>query len=318
MKKYLSIIVGLMALGAFTAFAANDLTLQTSVQVSAGTIYTVTGDYIMDSITVNADNFTVTLSPGGSLTVTAPGGTPISATHSNGIMTDKVCSSAESRMQLVARSTAGAETVTISTGGICGGSSGGTPNATTTVTVAPTITTTTVAPTTTTTTTSAATTPAVTTSVATTVTTPAVTISAVTTSAATTPAVAVVSAWEFRTPLKLGSTETAVTELQKRLTSEGVYSGPITGYFGSLTLAAVKKYQEEQGIATAGQAGYGNVGPATRAKLNSTAATTSVAVASTTQASSATIEALQTQLQALQAQLLMLLSQQLQLLQAGQ
>ncbi len=54
-----------------------------------------------------------------------------------------------------------------------------------------------------------------------------------------------------------------VAELQKRLTDEGVYSGPITGYFGPLTQAGVKEYQIKNGISA-----IGVVGPLTRAKLN--------------------------------------------------
>jgi len=74
--------------------------------------------------------------------------------------------------------------------------------------------------------------------------------------------------YKFYDPLKFGSTGSDVIALQERLTAEDVYSGPITGYYGSLTQAAVKKYQEKYGIAIAGQAGYGNVGPLTRATLN--------------------------------------------------
>jgi peptidoglycan hydrolase-like protein with peptidoglycan-binding domain len=60
-----------------------------------------------------------------------------------------------------------------------------------------------------------------------------------------------------------GSTGTDVTELQKRLTALGIYSGPITGYYGSLTTAAVMQFQSAHGIT---QAGY--VGPSTRAALD--------------------------------------------------
>ena len=55
-----------------------------------------------------------------------------------------------------------------------------------------------------------------------------------------------------------------VIELQKRLTREGVYSGPISGYFGPLTATAVKAYQKKMGITPTG-----SVGPLTRNKLNS-------------------------------------------------
>ncbi|MDD5318301.1 MAG: peptidoglycan-binding domain-containing protein [Candidatus Pacebacteria bacterium] len=67
----------------------------------------------------------------------------------------------------------------------------------------------------------------------------------------------------FNKPLDLGSTGNDVTELQKRLTAEGLYSGPITSYYGSLTRAAVILYQSAHGINT-----LGNVGPATRTSLN--------------------------------------------------
>lgn len=43
--------------------------------------------------------------------------------------------------------------------------------------------------------------------------------------------------------------------------------GLVTGYFGPLTLSAVKKFQTKHGIATDGEPGYGIVGPKTRAKL---------------------------------------------------
>jgi hypothetical protein len=67
----------------------------------------------------------------------------------------------------------------------------------------------------------------------------------------------------FKTFLNLNSTGTEVTELQKRLTAFGIYSGPITGTFGPLTETAVKVYQAAHGIT---QAGY--VGPSTRTALN--------------------------------------------------
>jgi peptidoglycan hydrolase-like protein with peptidoglycan-binding domain len=67
----------------------------------------------------------------------------------------------------------------------------------------------------------------------------------------------------FNNFLSVGSTGTDVTELQKHLTALGAYSGPVTGYFGSLTQAAVEQFQGTHGIS---QVGY--VGPATRAALN--------------------------------------------------
>jgi hypothetical protein len=71
------------------------------------------------------------------------------------------------------------------------------------------------------------------------------------------------SLFTFVRDLSLGSEGNDVTELQKRLTAEGVYSGPITGYFGPLTLEGVKAYQRKMGISDTGY-----VGPLTKAALN--------------------------------------------------
>jgi peptidoglycan hydrolase-like protein with peptidoglycan-binding domain len=54
-----------------------------------------------------------------------------------------------------------------------------------------------------------------------------------------------------------------VTELQKKLKAGGFFSGSVTGTYGSLTEAAVKKFQSAHGITTRGY-----VGPATRDALN--------------------------------------------------
>lgn len=71
-------------------------------------------------------------------------------------------------------------------------------------------------------------------------------------------------AYKFVNFLGVGSTGTDVTELQQRLTVEGIYTGPISGYYGVLTQAAVKKYQGLHGLSQ-----FGYVGPGTRAMLNS-------------------------------------------------
>ncbi|MGB3491612.1 MAG: peptidoglycan-binding domain-containing protein [Elainellaceae cyanobacterium] len=47
----------------------------------------------------------------------------------------------------------------------------------------------------------------------------------------------------------------AVTQLQQGLTTAGYYHGPITGYYGDLTMAAVRRFQEAQGIIVDGLAG---------------------------------------------------------------
>lgn len=62
-----------------------------------------------------------------------------------------------------------------------------------------------------------------------------------------------------------------VVALQNILKYEGFFPSNTqsTGYFGSITKVAVGKYQAKYGIAYAGNAGYGRVGPKTRAHLNS-------------------------------------------------
>ncbi|MCH7883581.1 peptidoglycan-binding protein [Patescibacteria group bacterium] len=49
----------------------------------------------------------------------------------------------------------------------------------------------------------------------------------------------------FNNDLKTGAQNEDVKKLQEVLTSEGIYAGPITGYFGPLTKAAVIKFQEK-------------------------------------------------------------------------
>ncbi|MDO8557102.1 MAG: peptidoglycan-binding domain-containing protein [Candidatus Jorgensenbacteria bacterium] len=68
----------------------------------------------------------------------------------------------------------------------------------------------------------------------------------------------------FESDLSYGSRGDDVIELQEFLTNQGIYSGPITGNFFSLTLTAVKNFQEREGIIPS--AGY--FGPKTRAVVN--------------------------------------------------
>lgn len=89
------------------------------------------------------------------------------------------------------------------------------------------------------------------------------------------------AAVSFSRQLKLNSVGADVKALQvilnsdktTRIAASGAGSpGKETERFGALTLAAVKKFQQKYGIAKPGNAGYGLVGPATRAKLNKIAA----------------------------------------------
>ncbi|HUX35563.1 MAG TPA: peptidoglycan-binding domain-containing protein [Candidatus Paceibacterota bacterium] len=75
---------------------------------------------------------------------------------------------------------------------------------------------------------------------------------------------AAAASYVFSKFLGIESRGADVTALQQRLSKDGFYSGPVTGYYGSLTAAAVKLYQGAHGIT---KAGY--VGPGTREALNS-------------------------------------------------
>lgn len=75
--------------------------------------------------------------------------------------------------------------------------------------------------------------------------------------------------------LAFGSRGAQVTELQRLLNTNGysiAASGPgsrglETTYYGELTKKAVERFQCDKGIACAGDAGFGVVGPATRSAL---------------------------------------------------
>ncbi len=55
--------------------------------------------------------------------------------------------------------------------------------------------------------------------------------------------------------LRKGDRSSDVTSLQKSLQEEGYFKGPVTGYYGSLTEAAVKKFQKAKGLNPDGIAG---------------------------------------------------------------
>jgi len=113
--------------------------------------------------------------------------------------------------------------------------------------------------------------------------------------------------------LAYGKRGADVTNLQSQLTKEGFYNGPVTGYYGALTVQAVKKYQVAKKISPA--AGY--VGPLTRvalgASLPQNVATPITPVAPTTPVAPslnvAKKEEAEKNLKNLQAQLLELLEQ---------
>ncbi|MBI2623715.1 MAG: carboxypeptidase regulatory-like domain-containing protein [Candidatus Liptonbacteria bacterium] len=125
----------------------------------------------------------------------------------------------------------------------------------------------------------------------------------------------------FTRTLASGSRSSEVRTLQEMLARDSsVYpEGTVSGYYGTLTKKAVERFQEKHGIAAEGEAGYGVVGPKTRAKLNelrgATPATPAVpGVSPAIPAAPANAAAMQTQIQLLQAKVQELLNK----LKAGQ
>lgn len=52
-----------------------------------------------------------------------------------------------------------------------------------------------------------------------------------------------------------GSSGSGVRRIQNRLANQGYYNGPVTGYYGSLTQQAVRRFQSAQGLKVDGIAG---------------------------------------------------------------
>ncbi len=70
--------------------------------------------------------------------------------------------------------------------------------------------------------------------------------------------------------LSVGSSGADVAGLQEFLTQQGLFHAIITGYYGTLTAAAVSQWQEQNGVVSGGDAastGLGVVGPRTRGAM---------------------------------------------------
>lgn len=102
-------------------------------------------------------------------------------------------------------------------------------------------------------------------------TTPSTSSTTVTPTASGGGAIKAVRTITFSVAMAKGSRGAQVSALQQFLAEDpSLYpEGLVTGYFGSASEAALKRFQVRYGIANTGDAGYGLVGPKTRAKLNS-------------------------------------------------
>lgn len=101
--------------------------------------------------------------------------------------------------------------------------------------------------------------------------------STVTTGITTTSTGSTATGFVFTSYLTQGMTSTEISNLQTVLGKLGFFTGPISGYFGPLTTASVKKYQQSLGIQQ-----LGVVGPSTRAALNNLTGSSASAPSTTT------------------------------------
>ena len=288
------ILVALLA-PAMAFAAATDVTLTTDTVLSvAGITLNVSGSSAaVESITVNAGNFSVTLPTGSNFQVTAPGLEQLKADTSSGLSTD-VCNSSQSVLGYAPTGTAVTVTITPSST-LCsaGGSGGSAPSgssspssSSSTVTSTPTTPTTPTTTTTTTTTTVASTPSAAAASGLSTSQVQAIldvlvsfNVDAATLASVravlegtTTDSVTSAAVHVFKANLTSGSLGSEVKTLQEFLNSHGYpvaasgagSPGNETTKFGGLTKAALIKYQKAKGITPA----VGYFGPKTRAAVN--------------------------------------------------
>ncbi|MEK7130928.1 MAG: peptidoglycan-binding domain-containing protein [Patescibacteria group bacterium] len=248
MKNYLIALLTFLVAPIF-AFAALDVTLSGSTIVNVGGYnLVVSGSANIDSIIVDTSSFSVQLSPGASLTVTSADRKAFSVSP-NTYTTSTTCINSESSVTL-SMSSGSATTVVVTPssavcaisgggGGISGGGGGGS-IPTPVYTVIPG--------------TASSASSAVSSS------------SSSNVSVVTKPIVLPKGlAVALTKTLKLGSENSEVKSLQQALAQDKtIYpEGKATGYYGTATRNAIKRFQKKYGIEQTG-----NVGPLTRKKLN--------------------------------------------------
>lgn len=260
-RKHLSVFVGLLLSTPLLALAAyNDVSFTTSARFSVnGVTISVTGSSdVVQSLVVRSGSFDVIMLPGSTLSASASGSVIFNLTVPSPVTNSTACDTGTSTLALSASQSTSATTVTVtpssvsscsssssstttSGNGSPGGGGGGSapaaivPQTTTTVT------------------------PAV-----------AAVVHASSVAKFVSPA--------FNRVISVGSKGSDVKTLQQILNSDpdtrvavkGAGSpGNETTLAGSLTVRAIQKFQLKYGIVKrAGEAGYGTLGPKTRAKLN--------------------------------------------------
>ncbi len=277
------------ALNPLVSFAANDVTIDSTVNISVGgyTLAVNGSSYTIDSIVVGADSFDVTLSTDKSFGVTSSDRRKLTVSPTSFVTLTNTCNSSESSVIMKANHSSGSITVTVtpSTTQICSaGGGGGAPGSTgggggslASYNYGATPATPTVSPAT----------PAA----------PAL--------ASASPVAKAVSP-AFNRELERGGRGEDVTRLQQLLAKDpSIYpEGQVTGFYGALTQKAVRAFQKKYGISQVGR-----VGPQTLAKLNevfggeapAAAPASSSANAELMSKLQAQIEALLKQIQELQA-----------------
>lgn len=232
MKKLLaSLALFGMVLPGIASAAFNDVSLTTDAVISiGGHTLTVSGNAgTIETLTVNDSNFTVGLQSGSTFTVTSAEGLQFLVDQTNGFARTTTCSGGTSSMTLTG-SVAASVTISLQSVACSSGSTVNSSGSGSSGMVAP--------------------------------------IAGLPAQAAP-QAVTALNAVLVKNLAK-GSTGNDVRTLQALLAKDpSIYpQGTVSGYFGPMTVQAVKNFQTKYGIAKPGDSGYGNVGPKTRAKLN--------------------------------------------------
>ena len=298
MKRTLSILLGVSAslLMPVAALAASVVTATENTTItlpSDSSQYTIKAGSTFNNLTVSGTAFTLTLDPKDQTTIIATNKRTL--TNNAGIQTN--CSSSQSDGVFSVATTGVRTSVTITPGDTCtvstatasgggsggGGGGGGGGSSSSAAPATP----------------ATPATPAAPATPATSVTPAAVPATPATPVTPATPAAPVIL---ITRSLTRGSLGNDVKSLQQFLASDtSLYpEGIVNGSFGPKTLAAVKRFQEKYGIAQKGQAGYGLVGPKTRAKIKELSGSRAASSPAPSPSTSSNMSALQDQLKILQ------------------